>query len=76
MTRKQSDQRGLREVPATLRRTDGTAQPAVIVTPDWSAAELIDITEGLHERGWLTRQQADRDIAQIRESARGKGRSR
>jgi hypothetical protein len=47
------------------------AQAAVIVTPAWTPDDLVQIIETRVATHWLTREQADREIAAIRSAAGG-----
>jgi hypothetical protein len=47
----------------------GTAQHVTIVTPAWTADELVEIVEARVAGHWLTREQGDREIAEIRQRA-------
>jgi hypothetical protein len=68
VTTKREDD-GLREVPAQIHRPDGGTTEARIVMPAWTPDELVSIVRTQAEWGNITRQQADREIAHIREGA-------
>jgi hypothetical protein len=44
----------------------GRTQRVTIVTPAWTPDELVEIIETRVATHWLTREQADREIAAIR----------
>jgi hypothetical protein len=60
----------LREVPVQIHRPDGGTTPARIVMPAWTPDELVSIVRTQAKWGNITQEQADREIAHIREGAR------
>lgn len=59
----------LREVPAQIHRPDGGTTEARIVMPQWTPDELVSMVRTQAKWGNLTQEEADREIAHIREGA-------
>jgi hypothetical protein len=72
-TRERQAQAGLRSTPAAIKTRGGETVPARVVTPAWTRAELESMARRQAEWGNITREQADREIAEGRRLLRADG---
>jgi len=57
----------LREIPVEIHRRDGGTVPGRIVAPQWTQSDLEAFYNRQAKWGNITREQADREIKQMRE---------